>query len=292
MQPVWQVLAPIDLALDSEGAVEHAINICSVVGGELTLLHVSHQSWFQGGGGGWPRNAFNEVRTKCDIHRVVLPGSPPETISRYAEFINADLLAMTTERHRRWSHFWRNSVTEDVLGRTLRRVCITDPGLADRDNRFSGRRILCVLSLDGTDDSLLWQAEELAQRSGGELILLGVVPGIDEGLLLETVPGYDRPLSSQLAAERLQAVGKGISVSHKTLIMSGSEYNCIRVAAEEQSADVVMAARPSPGQTESTFLAVRTLLRRLPCPLVSVTGIVPCARSITRAPEMTRRLTG
>jgi hypothetical protein len=171
-------------------------------------------------------------------------------------------------------------------------VCITDPGSVDRDNRFSGRRILCVLSLDGTDDSLLWQAEELAQRSGGELILLGVVPGIDEGLLLETVSGYDRPLSLLLAAERLQAVAKGVSVPHETLIMSGSEYNCIRVAAEEQSADVVMAARPSPGQTESTFLAVLTLLRGLPCPLVSVTGRVPCARSITRPPEMTRRLTG
>ena len=106
---------------------------------------------------------------------------------------------MTAEHHRRWSRYWRSSVTEDVLARTLRRVCITDPGSADRDNRFSGRRILCVLSLDGTDDSLLWQAEALAQRSRGELILLGVVPGIDEGLLLETVPGYDRPLSAQLA---------------------------------------------------------------------------------------------
>lgn len=293
MQPVWQVLAPIDLLTDPEGPVEHAISISGALGAELTLLYVSRQRRFQEAGRrGWPRNAFNEARTKRAIHRVILPGDPAETISRYAEFINADLLVMTAEHHRRWSRYWRSSVTEGVLARTLRRVCITDPGSADRDNRFSGRRILCVLSLDGTDDSLLWQAEALAQRSRGELILLGVVPGIDEGLLLETVPGYDRPLSAQLAAQRLQALGKGITVPYRTSIMTGSDYNCIRDAAEEQSADVVIAARPSRGQTEAQFLRVRAILRGLPCPLVSVSNRLASSRSVIDEPEMAHRLMG
>jgi nucleotide-binding universal stress UspA family protein len=293
MQPVCQVLAPIDLLTDPDGPVEHAISISSALGAELTLLYVSRQRWFrEAGRGGWPHNAFNESRTNSAIHRVVLPGDPAETISRYAEFINADLLVMTTEHHRRWARYWRSSVTEDVLGRTLRRVCITDPGSADLHNPFSGPRILCVLSLDGTDDSLIGQAEALAQRSRGELILLGVVPGIDEGLFLETVPGYDRPLSAQLAVERLQALGKGIAVPYKRSIMTGSEYNCIRVAAEEQGADLVIAARPSRGQTEAKFLRVRAILRGLRCPLLSVTNSLPSSRSVINQPEMTHRLTG
>lgn len=64
--------------------------------------------------------------------------------------------------------------------------------IADTDHRFRSRRVLCVLNLDGTDDSLVLQAEALPQRSGGELILAGVVPEIDEGMLLEAIRGLDR----------------------------------------------------------------------------------------------------
>ena len=47
MQPVWQVLAPIDLLTDPEGPVEHAISISSALGAELTLLYVSRQRGFR-----------------------------------------------------------------------------------------------------------------------------------------------------------------------------------------------------------------------------------------------------
>ena len=286
MQPVWKVLAPIDLSIDPEGPVEHATNIAKAMGAELTLLYVVDQRWYKRMGRlRWPPNALNEAWTGCDIHRRVLPGNPAETISRYADFINADLLAMTSENYGRWSRSWKHSVTGDVMGCTRRPVCVTDLRSADADYRFRCRRILCALSLDGTDDPLVLQAEALAQRSGGDLILMGVVPGIDEGLLLETVPGFDRPLSPSLAVERIQALGKGISVPYRTLVMIGSPYNCIRVAAREHYADVVMAARPSPGRTESNCLYMRSVLRRLLCPLVSVTGSLASVRSITRERE-------
>jgi nucleotide-binding universal stress UspA family protein len=45
MQPAWKVLAPIDLSVGPEGAVEHAINIAIALGAELTLLHVVDQRW-------------------------------------------------------------------------------------------------------------------------------------------------------------------------------------------------------------------------------------------------------
>ena len=101
---------------------------------------------------------------------------------------------MTSEKYEGWTRFWKHSVTGEVMESTRRPVCVTDLRLADTDYRFRSRRILCVLNLDGTDDPLVLQAEALAQRSGGELILLGVVPEIDEGLLLEAIPGLDRPV--------------------------------------------------------------------------------------------------
>ena len=287
MQPAWKILAPIDLSINPEGPVEHATNIALAMGAELTLLYVvdqrcnSRRDRLR-----WPSNALNDVLTDCAVHRLILPaGNPAETIARYAEFINADLLAMTSENYGRWSRFWKHSVTRDVMRCTRRPVCVTDLRSADADYRFRCRRILCTLSLDGTDDQLLLHAQALAQRSASDLILLGVVPEVDEGILLETILGFDRPLSPSVAVERIRVLGEGISVRYETSVMIGSPYNCIRIAAREHGADVVMAARPSQAWTESNYLDMRSVLRRLPCPLISVTESLPSVRSITRERE-------
>jgi nucleotide-binding universal stress UspA family protein len=286
MQPAWKVLAPIDLLNNPEGPVVHATNIARSIGAELTLLYVVDQRWHKGmGRPKWPANALDEACVDCDIFRLVLPGNPAETISRYAEFIKADLLAMTSENYGRWPGFRSRSVIGDVMGSTRRPVCVTDlrsVDSADADYRFHSRRILCALSLDGTDGPLVRQAEALARRSGGGLILMGVVPAIDEGLLLETVPGFSRPLSPDLAAERIQALAKEISVPYETSVTIGSPYNCIRDAAREHRADLVITARPSPGRTNANCLDMRWVLRRLPCPLLSVTGNLVSVRPITR----------
>ena len=65
-----------------------------------------------------------------------------------------------------------------------------------------------MLTLDGTDDQLLLHAQALAQRSASDLILLGVVPEVDEGILLETILGFDRPLSPSVALERIRVLEK------------------------------------------------------------------------------------
>jgi nucleotide-binding universal stress UspA family protein len=273
MQAAWKVVAPIDLSADPEGPVDHAINIASAMRAELSLLYVVDQRWHKRGHRlGWPPNALSKAQAGCDIHRLVLPGNSAETISRYAEFMKADLVAMTSENYGRWTRSWKHSVTGDVMESTRRPVCITDLRSADTAYRFRCRRILCALNLDGTDDPLVLQAEALAQRSEGELILLGVVPEIDEGLLLGAIPGLDRPLSANLAVERVRELGKGISVPCGTSVMIGSPYKCIRVAAREHAADIVMAARPSPGRTESYCLDMRSVVRGLSCPLISVSG--------------------
>ena len=128
---------------------------------ELTLLYVADQRWYKRARRlGWPSNALGRSQTNCDIHSLTLPGNAVETITRYADFIKADLLAMTSEKYERWTCFWKHSVTGDVMKLTRRPVCVTDLRLADTDYRFRCRRILCVLNLDGTDDPLVRQAED------------------------------------------------------------------------------------------------------------------------------------
>lgn len=286
-QPAWKILAPIDLSINAEGPVAHATNIALAMGAELTLLYVVDQRCNSRRGRlRWPSNALNDVLADCAVHRLILPaGNPAETIARYAEFINADLLAMTSEHYGKWPRFWKHSVTRDVMRWTKRPVCVTDLRSADANYRFRCRRILCMLTLDGTDDQLLLHAQALAQRSASDLILLGVVPEVDERILLETILGFDRPLSPSVALERIRVLGEGLYVRCETSVLIGSPYNCIRIAAREHGADVVVAARPSEGWTESNYLDMQSVLRRLPCPLISVTESLPSVRSITRERE-------
>ena len=64
MQPAWKVLAPIDLSVDPEGPVDHAINIARAMRAELTLLYVVDQRWYKRARRlGWPLNALSRAQT-------------------------------------------------------------------------------------------------------------------------------------------------------------------------------------------------------------------------------------
>jgi nucleotide-binding universal stress UspA family protein len=256
-----KILAPIDLSGDSKGAVEHAIEIARALGAELSLLNVAtlnSQTW-----GRIPRK-FDPALPE-NIGRFVVNGSIPETITSCAEFVDADLVLMTSGNYGRWKHFGKPSVTAQVVESTSRPVLIT--GVANKESRFHCRRILCTLALDGTDEAMVLQAEALARRSGGELILLGVVPEIDEGMLYKVSAGAARPLSSYLATNRIREIARSLSVPCKTSVMVGPAYKCIGLAARQYAADIVVAFRSE--------LDTRAVFRRLNCPLLSVARATP-----------------
>ena len=290
MQPVRKVLAPIDLAVAPEVPVEHAIRAASAMGAELTLLYVADRRQHSPASRiEWPRNALGRTRTHCDIHRRVLPGRPAETIARYADLSGADLVVMTSENCGGWKRFWKRSVTAEVMASTRRPVWIADWRSMAAGYRFDCRNVLCVLTLDGSDDPVILQAEALAQRSGGELVLLSAVPESSEQLLWEVIPGLDRPLCGKLALERIREIGNTLSVPYKTSVMTSSLNRCVRVAARQHAASVVVASDCARGGAYSYGLDIRSVLRRLPCPLVSVAGLMPARRPIdgviAEAPE-------
>jgi len=271
MQQTWKVLAPIDLADDPEAAVEHAIHAANAVDAELTLLYVASQRQPAGDNRlGWPQNALTAGRTPHGIRRRVLPGKPAEMIVRYAELSDADVILMASENCGGWKRFWKHSVTAEVMASSLRPLWIIDWKAVEDDFHFKCRTILCVLNLDGTDKQVVRQAESLALRSGGELILASAVPESGEHLLHEAIGGSNRPLSAQLVLERLGAIGGGLSVPYKTSVMAGSLNRCARLAAHQHSADIVVASSAEPRSMSTNAFDIRSGLRQLPCPVVAV----------------------
>jgi nucleotide-binding universal stress UspA family protein len=251
-----KILAPIDLSAKAEPAVEYAVDLAHVLGAQLTLLHVTDADSDRTE---WPPYAF-DTGLPGGVERFVARGSVAGTISAFAEYVDAGMILMTSENRDRWTPFWKHSVTGAVLGSTTRPVLVA--GLRKADSHFCCQRIVCVLSLDGSDEAILRQAEELTRRTRSELILVAAVPEPSVGLYYEAGFGANRPLSTRLAAKRLREAGRNLSVLYKTWVSTGSLPRCVDLAAREYSPDLVIAAR---GKLNME------IVRRVHCPVLFVT---------------------
>jgi nucleotide-binding universal stress UspA family protein len=249
-----KILAPIDPSADS--TAQYAIDVARALGASLTLLHVADArppdyKWLPGG-----------------IEQFTIPGRVPQTVAGMAEYLESDMVLMTSRHYRRWKPFWTKSLTAKIIEATDRPVLIT--ALPDAGSGFRCRTILCVLSLDGRDSAAIVQAEALAKRTGGELILLSVVPEADEALLYEAFSGV--PLSPKRAATRVRRIANGLSVPYEIRTMSGPLEECISIATREHAVDLVVVNREA--------LDPRALFRRIDCPLLAVVEEVPAVRTV------------
>jgi nucleotide-binding universal stress UspA family protein len=276
MASVWKVLAPMDLRFDTEAPVQYASGAAEILSAELILLHVATTRWYQHPHRlGWPPSAWGKHTPSLDIHRLVLPGGVSDTIVRYADHINADMLWMTTRTYGRRTRFWSRSITAEVMDSTQRPVCITKMIDVDSYLRFRCRRVLCLVGLDGQDANVIRQSQEIAHRTDAEVVLLHIVPEVSEGLLAYGAAGLEgRPLSTKLAREKIAELRTGLSVPVMTSVMIGSSAKCIGLAAREHRADLVIAPRVARrvrlerAGTYTTDLAAA--LSRLDCPLLTV----------------------
>jgi nucleotide-binding universal stress UspA family protein len=200
----------------------------------------------------------------------MLPGKVPETIVRYADFIHADLLLLTSRTRGAWNGFWKRSVATQLMKLSRGPVCVTTAAEIDSDFRFRSRRLLCVVGLDGQDLPLVQYAQEIARRADAELVLLHVVPEVSEGLLYYAAGAGSRPLSKRRAAEDLLQLAACVSVPVTTLVMVGGSSNCIVSAAREYAADMVIAARPRAGTRFASTEDFEGALSQLRCPLLTV----------------------
>jgi hypothetical protein len=260
----WKILAPVDLGSDAEARVQNALNVAEAVQGDLTLLYVTNGS-YRAEPIEWPANAMAN-RGTCHVLRSVLVGPVGETVERYADDVGADLVTVTAGSYRWWNHLWRKPAAAAIADVTDRPVCFTR--LTGPPPATAFRSILGVVRLDGTDDALLRFSEEVAQRSEATLVLLHVLPEVSEALIAYGIPGADdRPLSREVAEERLRDLTARLSHPHLTAITTGSAYRSIANLAREHAADVVITGR---GDDGFPALDAGAVLSRVSCPVISV----------------------
>ena len=239
MQPRWKIFAPIDLDDAASGSVRHACEVADVFGGDLVPLNVLDETFEQ------------------QIRRAGWP-------------LDASMLLLTPRRERSWTGIWRRPVTEQILRLTDLPVYVANLPRLGKDYRFECRKVMCVVNLDGTDDAIIDSAAAVASRSGARIEILHVLPEVSEGLLAMGIAQTDRPLSKDVAMDRIRALGATLRDSYTSSIAVGSLRKSIVSAAKKSGADLVILGRAKPGEWAPYCPGIQSLTRRLTCPVLSV----------------------
>lgn len=286
MQPSWKILAPIESGPDAGAIIDHAIDFTGSMRGELTLLHATGRPSSTGTQDfRWPAR-LPDAHPTLNIRRVVLPGEPSETIRRYADFMNANIVFMGWRARAKWTRPWKKSVTLQVLGSTRRAVHMVRLTPGDVDYRPRCRKLVCVLNLDGTDDAVIACGTAIAARCGAEVTVVHVIPEVSEATLAWGHPQYDRPLSQAVAMDRIRDLKHKFPAGYATAVMSGELHKCIANAARQAGADLIVASRALPGTWAPACPDPRAMLRRVACPVVSVpVSVAPVREQRVSGPQ-------
>jgi nucleotide-binding universal stress UspA family protein len=271
MSASWKVLAALDLQADSEEVVRDALSFATAFSADVEFLYVNQPGVSLVHGVEWPPSALRPPSYEVDVSRRVVFGTGlAPTIAARAAAVEADFIWIAAHRYGKWNRFWRKSVVDELMASTSLPVCIARENESSGYFKFRKRRILCALGLDGQDESLVAHAGRIAERTAAELVLLHVAPEISEGMLHAAADGGRRPLTSQLAAEKLAAIARKLPVPVTTSAMTGDAASCIALAAREHAADLVLMGRDSALSRAAYGWDVERLFGRLRGPLVTV----------------------
>lgn len=269
-----RVLAPIQLQGDFEQRAQYAIDIAAALEAELTLLHVvnSRRLGKRNSGLSWPECAMTRTNPPCVVHRAVVHGEVPEAVSRYAAFVDANLIVLSGGARSSWRRLWRASMVEKIVEATAKPVLAGNLGRVERSRFHSHPRILCMLGLGEEEDRLLVEyAQSLAEPSGGELILYAAAPRANEGFLFDRSGNRLRRQTTEALLDQLNRLGESLRVPNQSTVNTRPPYLGLRPAIRQHRVNLVVALRRERGSIPGAGFAFDALLRHASCPVLSIT---------------------
>ena len=204
------------------------------------------------------------------VRRVVAPGEPEQTISRYADQVRADVIVLPADAQIRQG-LRRTPLAAAVAAITSRYVMTLHrsetPGF-----RSTPLRIGCVLRLDEADDRVCQAALGLYARCGSELFVIYGQPDPAGWFRRPTPAAAERDLASQA----LYKAARRLRVPWRPLLAAHTGPGPLRALAEQHALDVVVAGR---AMYVSAREGSRDLLAHsgsLPCSVLSVPHLFGC----------------
>ncbi len=225
-----------------------------------------------------------------DVEYRVREGLPVDEILAVANESGADLIVMGTHGRRGLSRLLAGSVAEAVIRQA---AC---PVLALRQSERPGGRSAEPVILHPTDfsersASALWVARALARDWGARLVLLHVTPAV---AVYEGAMVGDEALAAcreDLDAMRLGLEGTELKYPVETQLLQGDAAEEIdRVATDLGAHLIVMGTHGRTGLGRVLMGSVaESVIRRSPCPVLTLKGPLPAAYAPAPVPESASR---
>lgn len=267
-----RVLAPIDLRGDFEQRAQYAVDIAAVLDAELTLLHVvnAHRLGRRNPGLSWPECAMTRTNPPCVVHRAVVHGEVPDSVARYAEFVDANVIVLSAGRRALWKKLWRRSMIEAIAEATDKPILAGNPGRGGALRLKPHPRILCMLGLAGDDRALVEYAQSLAEQYDGDLVLYTAVPSASGGFPVDMIASQDPPLTADAAMDRLHRMGATLRVPNRSVVVARSPYRGLRATIRRHGVDLVVARRNDRRGVPGAAFDFGPTLSNVSCPLLSI----------------------
>jgi nucleotide-binding universal stress UspA family protein len=271
---IRKVLLPLDFCRDFQDYVRYGMEFAASMTAELYLLHVARSS---------RRSHQPRWSAECDVdddtrrfvsQAVIRRGSPAETIARYANSIDADLILMPTRGRGLMAQLLFGSTTMDVLRMANRPLWVAKPQSITAEKPVRCKRILCGVELGSQGESVLRYASRLARACGGELLIVHAVPEISEAMLM--VYGLDDSgeieLLPKAAHRRLTSMTATIDVPYQVEARIGDVAAILRKFAKLWRADVVVVGRGRRTGLWQLGANIGDIIARSPTPVITDPG--------------------
>lgn len=283
METIRHVLCPVDLSKPSAQALRYAAAFRSVVGGDLTVLHVRIALTYRAAQEPLDTNLqtfiSNIIGSQPSIRLLERRGDPATEILGTASAIGADVIVMGTHGRTGLRRLLLGSVTEHVIRRSPAPVLTVPPGWGEDSNASAGLRcVLCAVDFSQPSARAVDVAVSIAAASHARLILAHALEWSEE---TDTLPDSGTsllPTSEDDARARLNELvtdDMRVPCEPELVVGYGSAADELLRLVRERDVDLAVLGR---GRRNAIDVAVfgstaRQLIRDAACAVLTVPGL-------------------
>ena len=267
-----KILLPVDNSTTAGASIRYASQIASTANAELHLLHVGSESEFRRYQFDWPTDAdVSPGTTRLVSSRLILPGSPAQTIVDYADHIGADLIMMPTRGYGTMGQLLFGSTTMDVLRRTTLPVWVVKKRGMMANHTSSRRRIVCGIDLGNEGQAVLNCAGRAAAAWSADLVIVHAIPAMSDAMLM--LYGLDETGEIELlpdaARSKIRSMAAHIRVPFQVDVSIADPADYLRRAAKAHRADLVIVGRGRHTNEWSTGTNIGDIIARSDRPVIT-----------------------
>lgn len=210
----------------------------------------------------------------AEVEWVFAEGNPAIQLLKMAT--PQDLIVTRWRPAGLFRNWFRADPLESVLRHAESAVCNVAHPILPRRNRRA--RIACAIDLCADSARIALNASILARAMNADLVLIHVLPAIDEGILVLAAGGDLPPTLRRDTALCELETFRFLPQSTRTMAVRGDIAHALRCALRETEVDllVIGPGRQEPGELKLGLHALE-IVRAAPCPVLVLDKKLPLA---------------